>query len=124
MIDRAIFWASGLLLAVLLAALAGQTVRVAQLQTRLAVMGQDLGQANTRISLLESSEKALVDARDGLAHQVAACQQANARDQTRERDRTVIIREAKPVPARAGKVVDDATSRKAAVHINDACRVR
>jgi len=122
MSNRALFGATGLVLAVLLAALAGQTVRVAQLQTSLASMAKDLGEANTRTSLLEASAKALSDARDGLTAQVEACQQANVRAQARAADRCVIIRGAKPVPARAGKVVDDATSRNAAVHINHSCR--
>ena len=122
MINRALLGASGLLLAVLLAALAVQSVRVAGLETKLAVMAKDLGEANTRIAQLEASEKTLLAARDGLAGQVEACQQANAKAQVRDADRVVIIRNAKPVQAQKGKVVDDATSRKAAVHINGACR--
>lgn len=122
MINRGLCWAAGLALAALLAALAGQTIRVAQLQTSLTSMAKDLSEANTRIALLEASAKSLADARDGLTAQVEACQQANIRAQARAADRCVIIRGAKTVPARAGKVVDDATSRNAAVHINRSCR--
>jgi len=117
-----LYWAAGLALAALLAALAGQTIRVAQLQTSLTSMAKDLSEANTRIALLEASAKSLSDARDGLTAQVEACQQANVRAQARAADRCVIIRRAKTVPARAGKVVDDATSHNAAVHINRSCR--
>ena len=122
MINRVILGAGGLLVAVLLAALAVQTVRLAGQETRLAVMAKDLGEANGRIALLEVSEKTLLAARDGLAGQVESCQQANARAQARDEIRTVIIRDAKPVTPAKGKVVDDATSRKAAVHLNGACR--
>lgn len=122
MINRVIVGAGGLLVAILLAALAVQTVRLARQETSLAVMAKDLGEANSRIALLEVSEKTLLAARDGLAGQVEACQQANARAQDRDEIRTVIIRDAKPVRPQKGKVVDDATSRKAAVHLNGACR--
>ncbi len=121
MMTKAILCLSGLVLAGLLAALGWQTVRVAGLETRIAVLAKELGEANTRASLLEASEKALLDARDGLAGQVEACQQANARERTRTVTRVEIIRNAKPVPAQAGKVVDDATSRRAAVHLNAPC---
>jgi len=122
MINRVIVGAGGLLVAILLAALAVQTVRLARQETSLAVMAKDLGEANSRIALLEVSEKTLLAARDGLAGQVEACQQANARARDRDEIRTVIIRDAKPVRPQKGKVVDDATSRKAAVHLNGACR--
>lgn len=122
MINRGLCWAAGLALAALLAALAGQTIRVAQLQTSLTSMAKDLSEANTRISLLEASAKTLTDARDGLTAQVEACQQANARARARTAGRQAILRQAKTEPATAGKVVDDATSRRAVEHLNGACR--
>lgn len=121
MINRAILGAGGLIIAVLLAALAVQSLRLAGQETRMAIMAKDLGEANGRIAQLEASEKTLTQARDGLQDQVTACQQANARSEARAADRTVIIRNAKPEPAKAGKVVDDATSRRAAVHLNAPC---
>ncbi|MGD9643909.1 MAG: hypothetical protein AB7V08_14370 [Elusimicrobiales bacterium] len=122
MINRALLTGGGLLVAMLLAALSWQTVRLAGLETRLAVQAKDLAAANGRIALLEVSEKTLLAVRDGLTDQVAACQQANARAEARAADRTVIIRNAKTVPAKTGQVVDDATSRRAAVHLNAPCR--
>ncbi|EFL53012.1 conserved hypothetical protein [Solidesulfovibrio fructosivorans JJ]] len=118
MINGVLLKTGGLIVAVLLVALAWQSVGVARLQTRLAFMSKELGEANASIAQLQASEQTLLAARDGLTRQVEDCQQANASDQARTADRTVIIRNAKPVPARAGKVVDDATSRKAAVHLN------
>jgi len=118
MINGVLLKAGGLIVAVLLVALAWQSVGVARLETRAAGMAKELGEANASIAQLQASEQTLKDARDGLTRQVEDCQQANARDLDRTADRTVIIRNAKPVPAQKGKVVDDATSRKAAVHLN------
>lgn len=120
MISRALLGGGTLLVAALLAALAVQSLRLAGARTDLAVLAGELAQANTRISLLEESEKTLLAARDGLAGQVEACQRAGLRSEVRARDRGDIARNAKPVPAEAGKVVDDATSRRAARHLNDA----
>jgi len=122
MINRVVLGAVGLLVAVSLAALAVQSVRLVNLRTELAGMGRELGDANARAALLEESEKALLAARDALTGQIGACQQTNAQSQVRTVERTVIARNAKPVPAQKGKVVDDATSRRAAVHLNGACR--
>uniref|UniRef100_I2Q2P0 Uncharacterized protein n=1 Tax=Desulfovibrio sp. U5L TaxID=596152 RepID=I2Q2P0_9BACT len=122
MTSRLVFGAACLLLAVVLAALAVQSIRAAGLETQIAVLARELAAANTRAAELEASEATLLAVRDGLAGQVEACQQANTQERTRTVTRVEIIRNAKPVPAQAGKVVDDATSRRAAVHLNDACR--
>ena len=127
MINRALLLGSGLILAVLLAALGWQTIRVADLQTRIAIMAQELGEANTRIALLEASEATLLAVRSGLTQQVEACQQLNAAAQARTVERVEIIRKAKTVPVSAaaaqgpGGVVDHETSRRAAAHLNG-CR--
>lgn len=125
-INRALAVASGLILVVLLAALGWQTIQLARSETRIAVLARELGEANTRIALLEVSEQTLAAARDGLSGQVEACLQANAMGQTRAATRVEIIRNVKVVPAKAaargtGGVVDDATSRRAADHLNSPC---
>lgn len=127
MIDRALIAASGLILVVLLAALGWQTVQLARSETRIAVLGRELGAANTRIALLEADQLTLIAGRDALAGQVEACLQANATAQTRAATRVEIIRNVKVVPRPAagtgtGGVVDDATSRRAADHLNSPCR--
>ncbi len=122
MTSRAILGGGGLLLAVLLAALTWQSLRLAGLRVELANTARELGEANARAARFETAEQAARAAADGLSAQVSACQEANAREQARAAGRAVIVRNAKPVPAQAGKVVDDATSRKAAVHLNAACR--
>lgn len=119
-VNRITLFVAGVVLAVMAGALAVQSLRVAGLKTELAVMGRDLDQATTRISLLEESEKALVKARDGLTNQVAACQKANAKAQASAQVRNTIVGKAKSVPVEKGKVVDDETSRAAVLHINDA----
>ena len=108
------------ILAVLLGALALQSTRVAALKTEVAVMGRDLDQANTRVALLEESEKALTEARDGLTGQVVACQKANAFAQAAAQERRVITKTVRTVPAKPGQVVDDATNARAAAHLNRA----
>lgn len=127
MINRALLTGSGLILVVLLAALGWQTVQLARAETRIAVLARELGEANTRIVLLEVSEQTLTAARDGLSGQVEACLQANAKGQARAATRVEIIRNVKVVPrpaagAGTGGVVDDATSRRAADHLNSPCR--
>lgn len=117
---------SGVILAVLLAALGWQTVRLARSETRIAVLARELGEANTRVALLEADQRTLMAGRDALASQVEACQQAAARAQARTVARVEIIRNVKVVPRPAagsstGGVVDDATSRRAADHLNG-CR--
>ncbi|HML56571.1 MAG TPA: hypothetical protein PKC79_20935 [Solidesulfovibrio magneticus] len=126
MIERAGLMLSGVILAVLLAALGWQTVRLARSETRIAVLARELGEANTRVALLEADQQTLTAGRDALAGQVAACQQAAARAEARTATRVEIIRNVKVVPrpaagAGTGGVVDDATSRAAADHLNG-CR--
>ena len=116
----------GVILVVLLAALGWQTVRLARSETRIAVLVRELGEANTRVDLLEADQQTLAAGRDALAGQVAACQQAAARAEARTASRVEIIRNVKVVPRPAagsstGGVVDDATSRAAADHLNG-CR--
>lgn len=122
MINRIVLCAAGIVLAALAGALVVQSLRVAGLRTELAVMARDLDQATTRITLLEESEKALVNARSGLTAQVEACQKANAKVQAAAQARRIIMGKAKSVPAEKGKVVDDETNRAAAVHLNGAGR--
>ncbi|OLN31320.1 hypothetical protein DVDV_0108 [Desulfovibrio sp. DV] len=126
MINRALTVASGLILVVLLAALGWQTVQLARSETRIAVLARELGEANTRVSLLEADQQTLTAGRDALAGQVEACQQTIARVQARAADRVTIIRNVKVVPRSAagagtGGVVDDATCRRAIEHLNG-CR--
>lgn len=112
-VNRIVLCAAGIILAALAGALVVQSLRVAGLKTELAVMERDLDQATTRITLLEESEKSLVQARDGLTGQVEACQKANAKAQAAAQARRTIMGKAKSVPAEKGKVVDDETSARA-----------
>lgn len=121
-VNRIVLCAAGVVLAALAGALVVQSLRVSGLRTELAVMGRDLDQATTRITLMEESEKALVKAREGLTSQVESCQKANAKAQAAAQARRTIMGKAKSVPAEKGKVVDDETNRSAAVHLNGAGR--
>lgn len=106
-------------LLILGAALGFQSLRVAHLQTDLAVMRGQLDAAETREALLDENGKTLERTRDGLAAQVEACQRSNAKAASAARDRGSIMKQAKAAPA-TGKVVDDETNARAARHINRA----
>lgn len=120
MINRITLYAAVAVLAILAGALVVQSLRVAGLETDLAVKERDLDAATTRISLLEESEKTLLKTRDGLTGQVEACQKANTKAMAAAQSRKAIVVKAKPVTAEKGKVVDDETNTRAARHINDA----
>jgi len=107
---------------ILALALAVQSVRVANMEADLSAQGRELDSAHTQITLLEEDKRGQARATAGLQAQVEACQRANARDAETARSRAAIARNAKPVQARPGQVVDDATNRAAAAHLNRAGR--
>ena len=112
--------AGAVVLAVLLLALGAQSWRLTAEQRDLAEAVGERDAAVTRLGLVEESERSLVRTRDGLAAQVAECQRANARADAATRDRAALMRSAKTQTARPGEVVDDETSRRAALHLNAA----